>query len=80
MDLQTAPFSAAPHCDQICLEEGQEAAHERKKAKYIDPVAECREGGRRVRLSPVRVGGRRFQGVSTTCLPKGLWFRATRGL
>ena len=40
--------------------EGLEAAHERKRAKYANLVAECREGGWSVRLYPVEVDVRGF--------------------
>ncbi|KAJ8353609.1 hypothetical protein SKAU_G00211760 [Synaphobranchus kaupii] len=56
-------------------EEGVEAAHERKRAKYADLVAECREGGWSARLYPVEVGARGFVGGSTTCLLKDLGLR-----
>ncbi len=56
-------------------EEGLEAAYERKKAKYADLVAECRESGWSVRLYPVEVGARGFVGRSTSCLLKDLGLR-----
>ena len=59
-------------------EEGLEAAHERKRAKYADLVAECREGGWSTRLYPVEVGARGFVGDSTTRLLKDLGLRGTR--
>ncbi len=67
-------------------EEGFEAAHERKRAKYVDLVAECREGGWSVKLYPVEVGPRGFVGATMTRLLKDLrcWrarlHRATREL
>lgn len=59
-------------------EEGLEAAHERKRAKYADLVAECREGGWNVKLYPVEVGARGFVGNSTTRLLKDLGLRGAR--
>ncbi|KAJ8356956.1 hypothetical protein SKAU_G00197500 [Synaphobranchus kaupii] len=56
-------------------EEGVEAAHERKRAKYADLVAECREGRWSARLYPVEVGARGFVGGSTTRLLKDLGLR-----
>ncbi|XP_074530869.1 LOW QUALITY PROTEIN: interferon-induced very large GTPase 1-like [Halichoeres trimaculatus] len=56
-------------------EEGMEGAYERKRAKYTDLAAECRENGWRTRLFPVEVGTRGFVGVSTTRLLKELGLR-----
>jgi len=56
-------------------EEGLEAAYERKKAKYADLVAECRESGWGARLYPVEVGARGFVGRSTSHLLKDLGLR-----
>ncbi len=56
-------------------EEGLEAAYERKKAKYADLVAECRESGWNVRLYPVEVGARGFVGRSASCMLKDLGLR-----
>ena len=56
-------------------EEGLEAAYERKKAKYADLVAECRESGWSVKLYPVEVGARGFVGRSTSRLLKDLGLR-----
>ncbi len=56
-------------------EEELKAAYERKKLKYADLTAECRESGWSVRLYPVEVGARGFVGRSASCLFKdlGLW-------
>ena len=40
----------------IPAEEGIEAAYERKKAKYSDLAAECREAGWKTTIYPVEVG------------------------
>ena len=56
-------------------EEGMEGAHERKRAKYSDLVAECRESGWSTRLFPVEVGTRGFVGSSMTRLLKELGLR-----
>ncbi|KAG1932793.1 hypothetical protein F2P79_020826 [Pimephales promelas] len=49
----------------VPLEEGIEAAFERKKAKYSELAAECREAGWKMTVHPVEVGCRGFLGVST---------------
>ena len=49
-------------------EGGVEAANERKRAKYADLVAECREAGWRASVWPVEVGCRGFVGSSTARL------------
>lgn len=49
-------------------EGGLEAAHERKRAKYSDLAAECREAGWRAVTYPVEVGCRGFVGSSTSRL------------
>ena len=49
-------------------EEGMEAAFERKKTKYTELAAECREAGWRTTIYPVEVGCRGFVGQSTTRL------------
>ena len=49
-------------------EEGIEAAFERKKTKYSDLAAECREAGWKTTIYPVEVGCRGFVGQSTTRL------------
>ena len=45
-------------------ESGVEAANERKRAKYADLVADCREAGWRTIMWPVEVGCRGFVGSS----------------
>ena len=52
-----------------------EGAHERKRAKYSDLVAECRESGWSMKLCPVEVGTRGFVGSTTTHLLKDLGLR-----
>ncbi|RXN29065.1 hypothetical protein ROHU_018794 [Labeo rohita] len=47
------------------LEEGMEAAFERKKAKYSELAVECREAGWKTTSYPVEVGCRGFLGLST---------------
>lgn len=47
-------------------EEGLEAAHERKRAKYADLNGDCRQSGWKVKLYPVEVGAR---GCSETWEP-----------
>lgn len=49
-------------------EEGIEAAYERKKAKYSELAAECREAGWKSTIYPVEVGCRGYVGLSTTRL------------
>lgn len=46
-------------------EGGMEAAFERKKDRYLDLIAECREGGWSAVSYPVEVGCRGFVGAST---------------
>ena len=58
-------------------EEGLAAAHERKRAKYSDLLAECREAGWSARLYPVEVGARGFVADSTTRLLRDLGLRGT---
>src|SRR4029434_3503076 len=62
----------------VPLEEGMEGAHERKRAKYSDLVAECRESGWSTRLFPVEVGTRGFVGSSMTRLLKELGLRGRK--
>lgn len=52
----------------IPAEEGMEAAYERKKAKYSELAAECREAGWKTTIYPVVVGCRGYMGLSTTRL------------
>ncbi len=59
-------------------EEGLEAAHERKRAKYADLVADCRESGWKVKLYPVEVGTRGFVGESTSRLLRDLGLQGAR--
>lgn len=47
---------------------GVEAAYERKRAKYSDLAAECREAGWKAVICPVEVGCRGFVGSSTARL------------
>ncbi|CAM4298856.1 unnamed protein product [Leuciscus chuanchicus] len=49
-------------------EGGVEAAYERKRAKYSDLAAECREAGWKAVICPVKVGCRGFVGSSTARL------------
>ena len=49
-------------------EGGLEAAYERKRAKYSDLAAECREAGWKTVICPVEVGCRGFVGSSTARL------------
>lgn len=49
----------------VPLEEGIEAAFERKKARYSELAAECREAGWKTNIYPVEVGCRGFLGLST---------------
>ena len=49
-------------------EEGIEAAFERKKAKYSELAAECREAGWKATIYPVEVGCRGYVGQSATRL------------
>ena len=49
-------------------EEGIEAANERKRAKYADLAAECKEAGWEAITCPVEVGCRGFVGSSTARL------------
>ena len=59
-------------------EEGLEAAYERKRAKYADLVAECRESGWHARTYPVEVGVRGFVGSSTSRLLRDVGLRGAR--
>lgn len=54
----------------IPAEEGIEAAHGRKKAKYSEPAAECQEASWKTSIYPVEVGCRGYVGLSTTRLLK----------
>lgn len=54
----------------VPTEEGIEAAFERKKAKYSELAAECREAGWKTTIYPVEVGCRGFMGLSTIRLLK----------
>ncbi|KAJ8356842.1 hypothetical protein SKAU_G00196360 [Synaphobranchus kaupii] len=47
---------------------GIEAAFERKKTKYSELAAECREAGWKTTIYPVEIGCRGFVGQSTTRL------------
>lgn len=47
-------------------EEGIEAAFERKKTKYSELAAECREAGWKATIYPVEVGYRGYLGHSAT--------------
>ncbi|KAJ8332759.1 hypothetical protein SKAU_G00416550 [Synaphobranchus kaupii] len=53
-------------------EGGLETAHERKRAKYSDLAAECREAGWKATICPVEVGCRGFVGSSTFRLLRDL--------
>ncbi|KAJ8341252.1 hypothetical protein SKAU_G00335430 [Synaphobranchus kaupii] len=53
-------------------EGGLETAHERKRAKYSDLAAECREAGWKATVCPVEVGCRGFVGSSTSRLLRDL--------
>lgn len=53
-------------------EENMEAAFERKKEKYSNLAAECKDSGWRTHLYPVEVGSRGFVGKSTHHLLKAL--------
>ena len=52
------------------MEEGIEAAFERKKAKYSELAAECRNAGWKTTIYPVEMGCRGFVGLSTIRLLK----------
>ena len=54
----------------VPMEEGIEAAFERKKAKYSELAAECRDAGWNTTIYPVEVGCRGFVGLSTIRLLK----------
>lgn len=56
----------------IPWEEGIQAAHERKAAKYSDLADECREAGRSTTIYSVEVGCQGFVGTSTTRLLRGV--------
>ncbi|RXN06597.1 hypothetical protein ROHU_032706 [Labeo rohita] len=70
----------------VPLEEGIEAAFERKKAKYSELAVECREAGWKTTSYPVEVGCRSFLGLSTIRLlreagvTRGKLRRATKDL
>lgn len=70
----------------VPLEEGIESAFERKKARYSELAAECREAGWKTNIYPVEVGCRGFLGLSTIRLLReagvngGRLRRATRDL
>ncbi|KAL2099527.1 hypothetical protein ACEWY4_003921 [Coilia grayii] len=49
-------------------EEGMEAANERKRARYADLAADCREAGWKAVTCPIEVGCRGFVGSSTVRL------------
>ncbi|KAJ8350643.1 hypothetical protein SKAU_G00257730 [Synaphobranchus kaupii] len=53
-------------------EGGLETAHERKRAKYSDLAAECREAGWKATICPVEVGCRGFVGSSASRLLRDL--------
>ena len=54
----------------VPMEEGIEAAFKRKKAKYSELAAECRNAGWKTTIYPVEVGCRGFVGLSTIRLLK----------
>ncbi|XP_060789308.1 uncharacterized protein LOC132894068 [Neoarius graeffei] len=62
----------------IPWEGGMEAAFERKRDKYTEPVAECREAGWSTTIYPVEVGCRGFIGTSIQHLLRKIGVTGTK--
>ena len=74
----------AVHLNELTVpsEEGIEAAYERKKAKYSELAAECREAGLKSTIYSVEVGCPRLHGAVNHTPPEGRrsgWRKAEEG-